>query len=69
MSTTGYVCEKCQHTEFEQGELRASGGFWSKIFDVQNRKFTSVTCSRCGYTELYQGDSSTLGNIFDFLTN
>jgi hypothetical protein len=65
----GYECMKCGNREYEMGELRTSGGFWSKIFDVQNRKFTSVSCTECGYTEIYKGDSSMLGNVFDFLTN
>jgi predicted nucleic-acid-binding Zn-ribbon protein len=51
------------------GELRAAGGFWSKIFDVQGQKFTTVTCTRCRYTELFKGDSSMLGNVFDLFTN
>jgi len=51
------------------GEIRVSGGFWSRIFDVQNKKYTAVTCDQCSYTEFYKGASSTLGNIFDFFTN
>lgn len=65
---TGFRCPKCGSEECDIGELRAAGGFWSKVFDVQSRRFTTVTCCRCRYTELYQGDSSTLGNIFDFFT-
>jgi predicted nucleic-acid-binding Zn-ribbon protein len=49
--------------------MRAAGGFWHKIFDMQNRKFSSVTCNRCHYTEFYAADSSKLGNIFDLFTN
>ena len=41
----------------------------TKIFDVQGRKFTSVTCTKCRYTEFYQADSSKLGSIFDLFTN
>lgn len=40
-----------------------------KLFDVQNKRFTTVICTQCRYTEIYQADSSTLGNIFDFFTN
>jgi len=54
---------------YETGEFRASSGFWSKIFDVQSRRFTTVTCSKCKYTEIYQAESSMLGNIFDLFTN
>ncbi len=41
----------------------------AKIFDVQNKRFSTVTCSRCKFTEIYRADSSTLGNVFDFFTN
>lgn len=64
----GFTCPKCQHTRYETGQLRATGGFISKIFDVQNRKFTTVSCKQCHFTEIYKGDSSMLGNIFDFFT-
>ena len=64
-----YKCMKCGNTTFELGEMRAAGGFWSKIFDVQGAKFTSVICQRCRFTEFYKGDSSVLGNVFDFFTN
>jgi uncharacterized protein len=64
-----YHCPKCRHPEYDLGEIRAPGGFWSKIFDVQGKKFTSVTCRQCRYTEFYHADSSRLGNIFDFFTN
>ena len=66
MNVGGYRCTKCDNTSFETGEFRAAGGFWTKVFDVQSRKFTTVICTRCRYTEIYQADSSTLGNIFDF---
>jgi uncharacterized protein len=65
---TTYTCPKCGHPEHETGEIRAAGGFWSKIFDVQGKRFTTVICKRCRYTELFQADTRMLGNIFDFLT-
>ena len=64
-----YICPKCNYNQYELGEIRASGGFWSKIFDVQGSKYTALICRQCRYTEFYKGDSSTLGNIFDFFTN
>ena len=65
--TSTFVCIKCQCTEYVTDEFRATGGFFAKMFDVQNKRFTTVSCNQCGYTEIYRGDSSTLGNIFDFL--
>ncbi len=32
-----YKCPKCDNTTYEIGEMRATGGTWSKIFDVQNK--------------------------------
>jgi len=69
MNRFDYKCPKCSNTDCEVGEFRATGGVLSKLFDVQNKRFTTVTCSRCKYTEIYQAPSSMLGNIFDFFTN
>ena len=69
MQNLNYKCPKCGNTEYEIGEMRATGGALSKIFDVQNKHFTHVTCTRCTYTEFYQVKSGMLGNIFDFFTN
>ena len=63
-----YRCPKCGNTSYDTGQMRATGGFWSKIFDVQRRKFTTVTCTRCRYTELFAADTGTLSDIFDFFT-
>ncbi|SJZ56614.1 zinc ribbon domain-containing protein [Selenihalanaerobacter shriftii] len=64
-----YQCPKCGSNSYERDEIRAAGGVFSKIFDVQNKKFIAVVCTDCGYTELYKkGKSSLLGNIFDFFT-
>ena len=68
MNNINYVCPKCGHRQFETGEMRVTGSTLAKIFDVQNKKYTSVTCTRCTYTEFYKSQSSNLGNIFDFFT-
>jgi hypothetical protein len=64
-----YICPKCRNTAFETGEFRATGGFLTKVFDIQSKRFTTVTCTRCRYTEIFKADSSMLGNIFDFFVN
>jgi predicted nucleic-acid-binding Zn-ribbon protein len=61
-----WQCPKCRNDEFDVDKFAATGGFFSKIFDVQNKKFTTVSCTRCRYTEIYKADTSMLGNIFDF---
>ena len=69
MSPLNYTCPKCGNTSYETGEFRAAGGFLSKLFDVQSKRFTTVTCTQCKYTELFKASSSMLGNIFDLFTN
>ncbi|MGD8328224.1 MAG: zinc ribbon domain-containing protein [Acidobacteriota bacterium] len=69
MAGISYTCPKCANHSYETRELRGAGGFWSKIFDVQGQRFTTVICSRCRYTEFFHADSSMLGNIFDLFTN
>ena len=61
-------CAKCGHAHFEKGEIRATGGLLSKIFDVQNKKFATVTCKQCGYTEMYKEKTGTAENVLDFFT-
>ena len=68
MQHNKWSCLKCGSIDYETGEVRVSGGFWSRIFDVQNKKYSTVTCSKCSYTEFYKGSASTLGNVFDFFT-
>ena len=68
MQHRNWQCPKCGNLEFDTPEFRATGGMFAKIFDVQNKRFTTVTCERCHYTEIYRADSSTLGSVFDFFT-
>lgn len=67
--TTDYTCPKCSNNNYETDTFSATGGGLSKLFDVQSKKFTTITCSKCGYTELFKEDTSTLSNIFDFFTD
>mgnify|MGYP001814825963 FL=1 len=69
MRHRNWQCAKCRHQEYESDQFRATGGMFAKIFDVQNKRFTTVSCKRCSYTEIYRTDSSSLGNVFDFFTN
>lgn len=69
MNNYNYRCPKCGNTRYETDEFRATGGMLSKVFDVQSKRFTTVSCTQCRYTELYKADSSMMGNIFDLFTN
>mgnify|MGYP003956539453 CR=1 FL=1 len=65
-----YKCIKCKNKKYEIGQLRAAGGFWTKIFNIQNLKFNTISCNSCGYTEIYKDDIKKTGeNILDFFTN
>lgn len=69
MKPLNYTCIKCGNKTYEVGEIRATGGIISKIFDVQTEKFSYTACSRCSFSEFYKAKSSQLGNVFDFFTN
>ncbi len=64
-----WKCEKCGNTEFEKDQFQATGGNFSKLFDVQNKKFITVSCTKCGYTEMYKTGTDAGMNILDFLMN
>jgi len=62
-----YQCLKCSNKKYKVAKIHMTGGFWSKIFDIQSQRFVGVTCSECGYTEFYKRDKGSIGGgIFDF---
>lgn len=69
MQNLQYVCPKCGNRTYETDQFQATGGDFAKLFNVQNKRFCTVTCSNCGYTELYRMETSAGMNILDFLMN
>ena len=69
MEHRNWECPKCKNREFEASQFAATGGGLTKFFNIQNKKFSTVTCTRCKYTELYQAETSMLGNVLDFFGN
>ncbi len=67
MDRMQYVCPKCGCMTYEHDQLQATGGTFTKLFDVQNKKDLTITCAQCGYTEFYKARSSMGLNIIDFL--
>ncbi len=61
-----YKCAKCGCTEYEQDQMRATGGVFAKMFDIQNKKFVTVSCKECGYTEIYKKKNRRGSNIADW---
>ena len=53
--------------QYEADRLQATGGNFAKIFDVQNKKFVTVSCCQCGYTELYKEQGGEGWDVLDFL--
>ncbi|MDD4067075.1 MAG: zinc ribbon domain-containing protein [Clostridia bacterium] len=64
-----WKCAKCGNEEYEQDQFQATGGAFAKIFDIQNKRFVTVSCTKCGYTEIYKTGSNAGMNILDFFTN
>ena len=62
-----YVCPKCGCRSFESDQFQATGGTLSKMFDIQSKKFITISCRNCGYTELYKATTSLGDNILDIL--
>lgn len=69
MQHRNWECPKCKNEEFETEQFAATGGGFTKFFNIQNKRFTTLTCTKCKYTELYKTETSTLGNVLDFFGN
>ncbi|HKI89291.1 MAG TPA: zinc ribbon domain-containing protein [Draconibacterium sp.] len=70
MNQKSYTCPKCGNRQADIDEIRTTGAGFTRYFNIQNRRFTSVSCTRCGYTEFYRGiRASGASNVLDFLTN
>jgi len=63
-----YSCPKCGNQIADIGEIRTTSSFLTKIFDIQNRRFTSVTCTKCRYTDFYNIPPKRIGEFLDFVT-
>ncbi|MBQ3009677.1 MAG: zinc ribbon domain-containing protein [Oscillospiraceae bacterium] len=64
-----YICPKCGHNEYIADSFQATGGNFARMFDVQNKRFTTISCAACGYTELYRKATDRGLDILDFLLN
>lgn len=67
MEDKNWACSKCGCTSFDTAQIRASGGALAAVFDVSNKKFTTVTCKQCSFTELYRAPISGLQKIFEII--
>lgn len=67
MEQMQYVCPKCGCKTYVNDQFQATGGDFARIFDIQNKKFITISCTNCGYTELYKAQTSSGMDILDFL--
>lgn len=67
MEQMQYVCQKCGCRTYVSDQFQATGGDFARIFDIQNKKFITISCTNCGYTELYKAQTSSGMDILDFL--
>ena len=69
MQQYNYTHPKCGHKNHIIDDIRAASGFWSKILDIQTKKFSSVTSQYYPYNEFYKTKPKSMTNIFDLFTN
>ncbi len=69
MNQYKYVCPKCHNRQYKIEEIRTTGSMFTKLFNIQNKRFTTIICTRCQYTELYRVPSSKFGDVADFFFN
>ena len=43
MEKKQYICPKCGCQQYESDQFQATGGNFAKIFDVQNKKFITIS--------------------------
>ena len=69
MEHKNWQCPKCNHHQYNVGKFAATGGgIFTKVFNIQNKKFSTVSCKKCHFTEIYKTTTSKLANVFDFFT-
>ena len=61
-----YICPKCGCQQYESYRLQATGGNFAKMFDIQNKKFVTISCCNCGYTELSARPAAKAGICWTF---
>ena len=47
MENRQYICPKCGCMQYESDQFQATGGNLAKFFDVQNKKFITISCVQC----------------------
>lgn len=66
MVQSKHPCPRCGNKYFNLGEVYMAGSLFKKLFNIQNRRFSSFTCTKCTYTEFYQVPAKRALNVLDF---
>lgn len=70
MNTLSYKCLKCENENYEESIVSTTGGFITKMLNMQSNKFNAISCKECGYTELFKGKKAGITeSILDIFTN
>jgi uncharacterized protein len=62
-----YKCPKCGTSQYETGEIWASGSVFMRTLGFQNRRFTFISCSMCHFTEFYRVPLKKIGEVMNFV--
>lgn len=54
MEKKQFVCPKCGNTSYESDQFQATGGNFAKLFDVQNKKFVTVSMHALRFYRIIQ---------------
>ncbi len=61
-----YKCPKCGNSQYETGEIWASGSVLLKSIGLPNRRFTFISCTMCHFTEFYRVPRKRIGETINF---
>lgn len=60
-----YSCPKCGSKNFTTSTMWVSKNIISKLFDIENNRYSVVICSECKYSELYRLPLKRLGEVIE----
>jgi len=60
-----YTCPKCGSKSFTTSTMWVSKSIISKIFDIENNRYSVVICSECRYSEFYRLPLKRLGEVLE----
>lgn len=66
-----FICPKCNQQGGSADRFSATGTGFSKLFDIQHKKYVTLSCTNCGYTEIYNPEflegKDNVMDIIDFI--